>query len=149
VDTLSYKTVSLNAKTAKKEWVLIDATDMVLGRLSSEVAKMLRGKHKPGFTAHVDTGDNIIIINAEKVKLTGKKMDQKRYVSHTGYPGGQRFTSPVKLMEKYPERIIENAVHGMLPKNKLGNAIKKNLRVFVGSEHDHEAQNPRVIKLDI
>ncbi|HNR48560.1 MAG TPA: 50S ribosomal protein L13 [Bacteroidia bacterium] len=149
MDTLSYKTVSLNAKTAKKEWVLIDATDLVLGRLSSEVAKILRGKHRPGFTPHVDTGDNVIIINAEKVKLTGNKMEDKVYVRHTGYPGGQRFTSPAKLMEKYPERILENAIHKMLPKNRLGNALKKNLRVFAGSEHNHEAQNPRVIKLDI
>lgn len=149
MDTLSYKTVSLNAKTAKKEWVLIDATDMVLGRLSSEVAKILRGKNKPGFTPHVDTGDNVIIINCEKVKFTGKKMDQKQYVRHTGYPGGQRFTTPRKLVTTFPERIIEHAVHKMLPKNKLSNALKKNLRVFAGSEHTHEAQNPKVLKFDL
>jgi large subunit ribosomal protein L13 len=149
VDTLSYKTVSLNAKTAKKEWVLIDATDMVLGRLSSEVAKILRGKNKPGFTPHVDTGDNVIIINCEKVKFTGKKMDQKQYVRHTGYPGGQRFTTPRKLVATFPERIIEHAVHKMLPKNKLSNVLKKNLRVFAGSQHNHEAQNPKVLKFDL
>ncbi len=149
MDTLSYKTVSLNAKTAKKEWVLIDATDLVLGRMSSQVANILRGKNKPGFTPHVDAGDNVIIINAEKVKITGKKADQKQYVRHTGYPGGQRFTSYKQMMNTHPERVIENAVHKMLPKNKLSDAIKKNLRVFVGTEHSHEAQNPRVIKLDI
>lgn len=149
MDTTSYKTVSLNAKTAKKEWVLIDATDLVLGRLSSEVAKILRGKNKPGFTPHVDTGDNVIIINCEKVKLTGKKTDQKQYVRHTGYPGGQRFTSPRKLLATHPERIIQHAVHKMLPKNKLSDVIKKNLRVFVGSEHTHEAQNPKVLKLEL
>ncbi len=150
MDTTSYKTVSLNAKTAKKEWVLVDATDQVLGRLSSEVAKILRGKHRAGFTPHVDTGDNVIIINCEKIKLTGKKMDQKVYTRHTGYPGGQRFTTPKKLLAaNTPERIIEHAVHKMLPKNKLGNALKKNLRVFVGANHSHEAQNPKVLKLEL
>ena len=149
MDTLSYKTISLNAKTARKEWVLIDATDMVLGRLSSEVAKILRGKHRPGFTPHADSGEKKINNKTEKVKQTKKKMAQKVYVRHTGYPGGQRFTSPEKLIDTYPERILENAIHKMLPKNRLGNAIKKNLRVFAGSEHSHEAQNPRKITLDI
>jgi large subunit ribosomal protein L13 len=149
VDTLSYKTVSLNAKTVNKQWILVDATDMVVGRLSSQIAKVLRGKHRAGFTPHVDTGDNVIIINAEKVRFTGNKFTEKEYVWHTGYPGGQRFTSPRKLTEKFPERILEYAVHGMLPKNKLGNALKRNLYIYKGSEHPHAAQKPTPTKFDI
>jgi len=147
VDTLSYKTVSANKATVNKEWVVIDATDVVLGRLSSEVAKLLRGKHKPNFTPHVDCGDNVIIINAEKVRLTGRKLSDKVYLRHTGHPGGQRSQNAQEIMDKYPERLIEKAVKGMLPKSRLGRAIYKNLYVYVGSEHKHEAQQPKEIKL--
>ena len=147
MDTLSYKTVSVNKTTVKKNWLLVDANDEILGRLASKVAFMLRGKHKPDFTPHVDCGDNIIVINAEKVKLTGNKLTDKQYVRHTGYPGGQRFTSPKVLLEKKPESVIEKAVKGMLPKNRLGSAIFKNLHVYSGNEHPHEAQNPTKVNL--
>lgn len=142
MDTLTYKTVSANAKTVNKNWILIDAENQVLGRVSSRIAAMLRGKHKTNFTPHVDCGDNIIVINAEKVRLTGNKMTEKEYIRYTGYPGGQRFTSPEELLRKHPTRLIEKAVYGMLPKNKLGNAIKGNLYIYVGSEHPHAAQQP-------
>jgi len=142
VDTLTYKTVSANAKTVNKNWVLIDVENQVLGRVSSRIAAMLRGKHKTNFTPHVDCGDNIIVINAEKVRLTGNKMKEKEYIRYTGYPGGQRFTSPEELLRKHPTRLVEMAVHGMLPKNKLGNAIKGNLYIYTGSEHPHAAQQP-------
>ena len=148
MNTLSYKTVSANKETVRKEWVLINAENYVLGRLSSEAAKILRGKYKTNYTPHVDCGDNVIIINAEKIRLTGKKMIEKEYVSHTGYPGGQRFTSPAKLMEKHPERIIEKAIRGMLPKTKLGDAIYRNLYVYIGTEHPHAAQNPKQIAIN-
>jgi large subunit ribosomal protein L13 len=147
VDTLSYKTVSANKATVNKEWVLIDAENMVLGRLSSEVARLLRGKHKPDFTPHVDCGDYVIVINAEKVQLTGKKLTDRIYLSHSGYPGGQRSQSPKDFLDKYPHRLVEKAVRGMLPKNKLGRQLFRNLHVVVGSEHKHEAQKPKVIDL--
>lgn len=147
MDTLSYKTISANNQTVTKNWVLVDAENQVLGRLSAAVAKRLRGKHKTNFTPHVDCGDNIIIINAEKIKLTGNKLTEKEYVSHTGYPGGQRFTTPQKLLAKHPERIIENAVYGMIPKNKLGAAVLRNLYVYAGPNHPHEAQKPTTITL--
>lgn len=142
MDTLTYKTVSANAKTVNKNWVLIDAENQVLGRVSSRIAAMLRGKNKTNFTPHVDCGDNVIVINADKVRLTGNKMREKEYIRYTGYPGGQRFTSPEELLRKHPTRLIEMAVHGMLPKNKLGNAIKGNLYIYTGSEHPHAAQQP-------
>jgi LSU ribosomal protein L13P len=148
VDTLSYKTVSLNKATAQKEWVVVDATDQVVGRLAAKIALVLRGKHKPGYTPHVDCGDNVIVINAEKVRFTGKKMTEKEYVRYTGYPGGQRFETPAGLMRKFPERILEKAVKGMLPKNRLGSKLFTNLHVFVGAEHDKQAQQPKVINLD-
>jgi len=148
VDTLSYKTVSANKATVTKEWVVIDATDMVLGRLASTVARILRGKHKPYFTPHVDCGDNVIVINAEKVQLTGDKLTDKVYVRHTGYPGGQRFQTPKEILKKYPERLVEKAVKGMLPKNRLGRSIYKNLKVVVGPDHKYAAQQPRVIDLN-
>jgi large subunit ribosomal protein L13 len=148
VDTLSYKTVSANRATVTKEWVLVDATDVVLGRLASKVAKILRGKNKPSFTPHVDCGDNVIVINAEKVRLTGNKLNDKIYLSYSGYPGGQRKQTPAELMSKYPERLIEKAVKGMLPKNRLGSKIYGNLKVYVGSEHKQEAQSPRLIDLN-
>ncbi len=148
MDTLSYKTVSANKATVTKEWVLVDATDVVLGRLASKVAKILRGKNKPSYTPHVDCGDNVVIINAEKVRLTGNKLNDKVYLSYSGYPGGQRIQTPAELLSKYPERLIEKAVKGMLPKNRLGSKIYGNLRVYVGSEHEQEAQNPKVIDLN-
>ncbi len=148
MDTLSYKTVSANRATVTKEWVLVDATDVVLGRLASKVAKILRGKNKPSFTPHVDCGDNVVIINAEKVRLTGNKLNDKIYLSYSGYPGGQRKQTPAELLSKYPERLIEKAVKGMLPKNKLGSKVYGNLKVYVGSEHKQEAQNPKVIDLN-
>ncbi len=147
MNTLSYKTVSANKATVKKEWLLVDAQDLILGRLASEVAKILRGKHKPSFTPHVDCGDNVIIVNAEKVVLTGKKLADKQYVRHTGYPGGQRTTTPAELLVKKPTAVVEKAVKGMIPRNRLGRAILKNLRVFAGAEHGMEAQQPREIKL--
>jgi large subunit ribosomal protein L13 len=148
VDALSYKTVSANRATVTKEWVLVDATDMVLGRLASKVAKILRGKYKPSYTPHVDCGDNVIIINAEKVRLTGNKLNDKIYLSYSGYPGGQRIQTPSELLAKYPERLVEKAVKGMLPKNRLGSKIYGNLKVYVGPEHKQEAQNPKLIDLN-
>ncbi len=148
MDTLSYKTVSANKQTVNKEWLLIDATDQPLGRLASRVAMILRGKHKPDFTPHVDGGDYVVIINAEKVKLTGKKFTDKKYVRHTGYPGGQRIETPADIMKKDPRRLIERAVRGMLPKNRLGRKIFHNMKVYVGGEHPHEAQKPRQIDLN-
>jgi len=148
VDTLSYKTVSANKATVSKEWVLIDAENQILGRLSTKVAMLLRGKYKPSFTPHVDCGDNVIIINAEKVRMTGKKMTDKRYIRYTGYPGGQRFTTPKEVLQKHPIRLIEMAVRGMLPKSKLGNSIYGNLYVYDGIEHPHEAQKPKTINLN-
>lgn len=147
MDTTSYKTVSANARTVDKKWVIIDAENQVLGRLSTEVARRLRGKHKPSFTPHVDCGDNIIVINAEKIRLTGNKWEDKEYVRHTGYPGGQRFTTPAELLRKNPCAIIEKAVHGMLPKSRLGNALKGNLHVYAGSEHPHDGQKPEKLEL--
>jgi len=147
VDTLSYKTVSANSATANKEWVLVDATDMVLGRLASAVAKILRGKHKPNFTPHADCGDNVIVINAEKVRLTGRKLWDKTYVRHSGYPGGQTTQTPADVFAKYPERVVERAVRGMLPKNRLGRKVYGNMKVYIGAEHKQEAQNPKVIDL--
>jgi large subunit ribosomal protein L13 len=147
VDTLSYKTVSANKATVNKEWVVIDAENVVLGRLASEVAKILRGKNKPEFTPHVDCGDNVIVINAEKVQLTGKKLTDKVYLRHTGYPGGQRKQSPKDILAKYPERLVEKAVKGMLPKNKLGSQLFRNLHVVVGTEHKYQAQKPKVVDL--
>ena len=148
MDTQSYKTVSLNSKTVNKEWVVIDATDLVLGRLASRIALILRGKHKPGYTPHVDCGDNVIVINAEKVRLLGKKMTDRVYVRYTGYPGGQRFTTPKEILAKRPAELIRRSVKGMLPKTRLGNKIYGNLYVYAGPEHPHEAQKPKTIKFN-
>ncbi len=148
VDTQSYKTVSANAATVNKEWVLIDATDVVLGRLASQVALLLRGKRKVNYTPHVDCGDNVIIINAEKIRLTGKKMTDKVYVRHTGYPGGQRFATPKELLSRKPHAVVEEAVRGMLPKNRLGAELFRNLHVYVGGEHKHQAQSPKQINFN-
>ena len=148
MDTLSYKTASANSQTVNKEWLLIDADGMVLGRLASEVARLLRGKHKPDYTPHVDCGDNIVIINAEKVKLSGNKMEEKIYMRHSGYPGGQRTRTAREVMDKFPERLIEHAVKGMLPKNRLGSDLFRNLYVYAGPEHKQEAQQPKEFKLN-
>ena len=148
MDTLSYKTISANKATVTKEWVVIDATDQVLGRLASKVALILRGKHKPSYTPHVDCGDNVIIINAEKIRLTGKKLTDKVYVRHTGYPGGQRFATPKELLNRKPLAVVEHAVKGMLPKNRLGAQLFRNLHAYVGAEHPHQAQQPKEIKLN-
>ena len=145
MNTLSYKTVSANKKTVNKQWVVIDAQGEILGRLSTKIAMIIRGKTKPDFTPNVDCGDNVIVINADKVKLTGNKFSDKTYVSYTGYPGGQRFISPKELMAKHPTRVIEKAVRGMLPKNRLGKALFGNLHVYAGAEHPHAAQNPTTI----
>jgi large subunit ribosomal protein L13 len=147
MDTLSYKTVSQNSATVQKNWVVVDATNEVLGRLASTVAYMLRGKNKPGFTPHVDCGDNVIVINAEKVRLTGSKLTDKQYVRHTGYPGGQRFATPAEVLKRKPFAVIEHAVKGMLPKNRLGAEQFRNLHVYAGTEHPHQAQQPVQIKI--
>jgi large subunit ribosomal protein L13 len=146
VNTLSYKTISANKETVQKDWIVVDAQGEVLGRLASQVASLIRGKHKTNFTPHVDCGDNVIVINADKIRLTGAKMTDKVYTRHTGYPGGQRFTSPRLLLEKHPERIIEHAVKGMLPKNRLGRRLYTNLYVYAGGQHPHEAQQPKAVK---
>ena len=148
MDTQSYKTVSANAATVNKEWLIIDATDQVLGRLASRVAYVLRGKHKANFTPHVDCGDNVIVINAEKIRLTGKKLTDKIYVRHTGYPGGQRFATPKELLSRKPFAVVEEAIRGMLPKNRLGAALFRNLHVYAGAEHPHQAQQPKQITLN-
>jgi large subunit ribosomal protein L13 len=148
MNTLSYKTVSINKETAKKEWVVIDATDQVVGRLASKVAKLIRGKYKPSFTPHVDCGDNVIIINADKIKMTGDKWTAREYLSYTGYPGGQRVLTPARLQAKGSERLFKKVLKGMLPKNRLGAQILKNIYVFDGAEHNKAAQNPKNIDIN-
>lgn len=148
MDTLSYKTVSANKGTVVKEWLLVDADGQTLGRLASEVDKLLRGKHKPSFTPHVDCGDNVIIINASKINLTGNKWNDKTYIRHTGYPGGQRSLTATEMYKKDPARLVEKAVKGMLPKNKLGAEIFRNLKVYVDANHGQEAQKPRAINFN-
>jgi len=148
MDTLSYKTISANKATANKEWILIDAENQVLGRLASVAANFLRGKYKTNFTPHADTGDYVVIINADKIRLTGNKWDQKEYIRHTGHPGGQRITPARGLMAKKPTAMVEKAIKGMLPKNKLGSQLFRNLHVYAGSEHNHEAQKPKKINLN-
>ena len=145
---LSYKTVSANSETVNKEWLLVDAEGQTLGRVASKIASLIRGKHKVDFTPHVDCGDNVVVINAEKVQLSGNKWEAKEYIRHTGYPGGQRSMNASTLLSKHPERLIEKAVKGMLPKNKLGRKLYGNLYVYVGSEHDQEAQKPKKVKLN-
>ncbi|SDM86727.1 50S ribosomal protein L13 [Kriegella aquimaris] len=147
MDTLSYKTVSANKATVDKQWLLVNAEGETLGRMASKVAKLLRGKHKPNFTPHVDCGDNVVVINAEKIVLSGNKWDDKTYLRYTGYPGGQRSTTVKELLEKNPGRIVEKAIKGMLPKNKLGADLFRNLKVYAGTEHNQEAQKPTEINL--
>ncbi|WP_286007578.1 50S ribosomal protein L13 [Barnesiella viscericola] len=148
MDTLSYKTISANKETAKKEWVVVDATDQVLGRLCAKVAKILRGKYKPCYTPHVDCGDNVIIINADKVQLTGKKWTDRVYLNFTGYPGGQREFSPAFLMKKGESKLFKRVLKGMLPKNKLGAQLLRNVYIYAGSEHPHAAQTPKTIDIN-
>ena len=148
MDTLSYKTISPNKATVQKEWVVVDATDQVLGRLSAKVAKLLRGKYKPSYTPHVDCGDNVIIINADKVILTGNKWTDRVYLNFTGYPGGQKKTSPAELIKKGEAKLFNRVVKGMLPKNKLGAQLLRNLYVYAGSEHPHAAQQPKTIDIN-
>ena len=148
MDSLSYKTISANASTVAKEWVVIDATNEVLGRLASQVAKILRGKNKPSYTPHVDCGDYVIVVNADKVKLSDKKTTDKVYTRHTGYPGGQRFATPADYLAKKPTFLVEKAVKGMLPRTRLGAVLLKNLKVYAGAQHPHAAQNPKSIKLN-
>lgn len=147
MDTNSFKTVSLNSGTVEKNWIIVDADSQILGRMASEVAKMIRGKHKPSYTPHVDCGDNVIVINADKIRLTGNKWTDKQYVRHTGHPGGQRFETPNSLKAKSSTRIVEKAVKGMLPINRLGRQLFKNLYVYEGTEHPHAAQKPKEVKL--
>ena len=150
MDTLSYKTISANKETVKKEWVVVDASDQVVGRLCSKVAKLLRGKYKPNFTPHVDCGDNVILINAAKVVFTGKKETDKVYTRYTGYPGGQRFNTPAELRTKKDgvEKMLRHAVKGMLPKGPLVRSLLKNLYVYEGTVHAHEAQKPKAIDIN-
>lgn len=149
MNTLSYKTISANAATVNKEWVVVDAEGQHVGRFASKVAKILRGKYKPNFTPHVDCGDNVIIINAEKVVLTGNKWTDRVYYSHTGYPGGQKSETPASLIKKGGgDRLLRKVIKGMLPKNKLGAKILKNVYIYDGSEHKHEAQQPKVIDIN-
>jgi large subunit ribosomal protein L13 len=145
---LSYKTISANRKTVTKEWALIDASDISLGRTASVVAGLLRGKHKSNFTPHVDCGDNVVVINADKIKLTGDKWSQKEYISHSGYPGGQKIITADKLHKKNNIKLVENAVKGMLPKNKLGAELFRNLKVFPQTDHNYKAQKPKLIDLN-
>ena len=148
MDTLSYKTIAANKSTVNKLWVLVHAEGQTLGRLASKVAILLRGKHKPNFTPHVDCGDNVVIINASKVNLTGNKWEDKTYIRYTGYPGGQRSLSANQLFEKNPSTIIEKSVKGMLPKNKLGSELFRNLYVYNDSNHNQDAQKPVTINLN-
>ena len=147
MDTQSYKTVSANAATVKKEWLLVDAENETVGRLASKVAYLVRGKHKTSYTSHVDCGDNVVIINAEKVRFSGKKMNDKVYKRYTGYPGGQRFATPKQLLDKHPERILELAIGRMLPKTILGDRLRRNVFVYAGTAHKQEAQNPKKVDL--
>jgi large subunit ribosomal protein L13 len=146
VESISYKTISANKATVDKGWVVVDADSQILGRLASQVARVIRGKHKASYTPHVDCGDRVIVINADKIRLTGKKWTDKQYIRHTGYPGGQRVATPRQLKAKSASIIVENAVRGMLPKNRLGRKLFKNLYVYDGNEHPHDAQNPKVLK---
>lgn len=148
MDTLSYKTVSANKATVTKEWVVVDATDQILGRFCSKVAKLVRGKYKPNFTPHVDCGDNVIIINADKIKMTGNKWTDRSYLTYTGYPGGQKATNPLRLQTKGSQRLFNKVLKGMLPKNRLGDKLLSNVYVYDGAEHKHEAQNPKFIDIN-
>jgi large subunit ribosomal protein L13 len=146
VESISYKTQLANKDTVQRGWIVVDADSQILGRLASQVARIIRGKHKASYTPHVDCGDRVIVINADKIRLTGKKWSDKQYVRHTGYPGGQRISTPLQLKAKSSSLIVESAVRGMLPKNRLGRKLFKNLYVYNDGAHPHEAQNPKVVK---
>lgn len=148
MNTLSYKTISANKETVQKEWIVVDAEGHNLGRFASKVAMLLRGKYKPNYTPHVDCGDNVVVINAEKINLTGNKLEEKTYIRHTGYPGGQRVLTAKVMQAKNPALLVEKAVKGMLPKNKLGAELFRNLNVYVGAEHKHDAQKPKTVNLN-
>ena len=148
MDSLSYKTVSINKKNADKQWVVVDAADQVLGRFSSKVAKLLRGKYKPSFTPHADCGDNVIVLNADLINLTGDKWNTKTYIRHTGYPGGQRSLTASEIHEKNPTRLVEKSIKGMLPKNKLGAELFRNLYVFSGTDHPYDGQKPTAVDIN-
>ncbi len=150
MNTLSYKTFSLRKEDVKKEWLVVDATDQMVGRLASKVAQLLRGKYKPTFTPHIDCGDYVIIINAEKAAFSGKKEEVKKYITYSGHPGGQHITTPARL-RRHPfgsDRILRHAVKGMLPKGPLGRKLLTHLYIYDGTEHKHEAQKPRVIDIN-
>ncbi|MFN3404192.1 MAG: 50S ribosomal protein L13 [Cytophagaceae bacterium] len=149
MDSVSFKTVFASKETVKKDWIVVNAENKVLGRLASEVAKIIRGKHKASYTPNVDCGDNVIVVNADKIRLTGNKWEDRVYIRHTGYPGGQRFTTPRKLKEKSSTIIVEKAVRGMLPKNRLGRALFGNLYVYEGTNHPHAAQQPKTVNINI
>lgn len=146
MDALSYKTAFANKGTVEQAWFVVDATDKHVGRIASEVAKLVKGKHKPSYTPNTNCGDNVIVINAEKVKFSGDKWGKKQYISHSLYPGGQKRVLAKDMLAKHPARVMEKAVKGMLPKTKLGRQIYKNLHVVVGAEHNHAAQKPVEIK---
>ena len=148
MNTLSYKTISANSGTVKKEWIVLDVKNLPLGRVSTAIANFLRGKYKTNYTPHVDCGDNVIVINASTVTLSGNKWEQKEYTRHTGYPGGQRSLNALQLHNKKDTRLVENAVRGMLPKNKLGAELFRNLRVFGDADHKQDAQNPKTININ-
>jgi large subunit ribosomal protein L13 len=141
------KTYTPKASEIHRRWWLVDAEGKVLGRLASEIAKILRGKHKPTFATHMDMGDHVVVINAEKVRLTGNKAEQKTYFRHTGYIGGERHIPFQEMLEKHPERVVELAVKGMMPKNNLGRLMRKKLRVYAGAEHPHEGQQPQTLEV--
>jgi len=146
MDHNSYKTTHANKATVEKKWIVVDAEAQVLGRLSSQIARIIRGKHKTSFTPNVDCGDNVIVINAEKVRMTGKKWNDRVIFTHSGYPGGQREHTPTLIRSKHPERLIEHAVRGMLPKGRLGRELYRSLHVYAGTEHPHAAQQPKELK---
>lgn len=146
MDQISYKTRNANSATAEKGWVIVNADGQVLGRVASQVAKIIRGKHKPGYTPNVDCGDHVVVINAEKVKMTGRKWNSRVIFTYSGYPGGQRELTPSMIRSKHPERLIEHAVRGMLPKNSIGRTLFKSLHVYAGTEHPHTAQSPKEVK---
>ncbi len=146
MDTLSYKTKSAKNSEVERQWHVIDVEGEILGRVSSKIASVLRGKHKPSYTPHVDTGDYVIVVNAEKIRLTGAKMEDKEYLSYSGYPGGQKAINPKNLMAKKPTAVVEKAIKGMLPKTKLGRAMIKKLFVYAGPDHPHGAQKPQELK---
>ena len=148
MDTLSYKTLSANKETAEKKWWLVDAEGQTLGRMASKVAKILRGKYKTNFTPHADCGDYVVILNAEKIVMSGNKMTDREVFSHTGYPGGQKRITPTEMLAKDETSVVKHAIKGMLPKNKLGTAILKNCYIYAGTEHNQEAQKPKALNLN-